>query len=120
MEDFANFLPGIVAMVIGLIFGLIIYVYTSYSLMVMAQKTGTEGGWMAWVPIANMYLMCNIAQKPAWWLLIMLLVPIANAVFTILVWMAIAERLGKPSWIVILGVFVPPVGILLPGYLAFF
>lgn len=40
------------------------YVYFSYSLQVIADKTNTEDSWMAWVPIVNLYLLCRISGKP--------------------------------------------------------
>lgn len=42
------------------------YVYFSYSLQVIADKTNTEDSWMAWVSIVNLYLLCRISGKPGW------------------------------------------------------
>jgi hypothetical protein len=72
---------------------------------------------MAWIPIVSIILMLNIAQKPLWWIILML-IPLVNIVIAIVVWMAIAEARGKPSWWGIL-LIVPVVGIIVPGYLAF-
>lgn len=108
---------------LGWLFGLYIflmilfYVYMAISLQVIAKKTNTENGWMAWIPIANFFLMINIAKKPLWWF-ILLLIPLVNLIIGILLWMAIAERRGKPNWVGIL-LIVPVVGICIPGYLAF-
>lgn len=93
------------------------YIYFSYSLMVIARKTSTENEWMAWIPIINIILMLNIAQKPVWWILLCL-IPLVNIVILVLVWMAIAERRGKPNWWGIM-MIVPIVNIIVPGYLAF-
>ncbi|MCX6737387.1 MAG: zinc ribbon domain-containing protein [Candidatus Parcubacteria bacterium] len=100
------------------VLGLLGYIYLAVSLQVLAKKTGTENGWMAWIPIADIFLMINIAKKPLWWF-ILLLIPIVNIVIGIILWMAIAERRGKEGWIGIL-LIVPIVGIAVPGYLAFF
>jgi hypothetical protein len=86
-------------------------------LQTIAKKTNTENAWLAWIPIVNIILMLNIAKKPLWWI-ILLLVPLVNIVIMIVVWMAIAEARGKPSWWGIL-MIVPLVGIIVPGYLAF-
>jgi len=102
---------------IGLIFYLAIYVYVAYSLMVIANKTNTENSWLAWIPIANLYLMCKIAGKPGWWT-ILFLIPLVNIVISIIVWMKIADMRGKPSWLGILWIF-PPLGLIVVGYLAF-
>lgn len=106
MNDFFSF-----------IFFVIIYVYVAYSLKVIAEKTNTENSWYAWVPFLNIYLMCKIAGKPGWWL-ILFFIPLVNIVIFIIVGMKIAEARGKPGWIGILWV-VPVVGLIVPGYLAF-
>lgn len=96
---------------------LAIYVYVAYSLQVIADKTNTEDSWLAWIPIANIYLICKIAGKPGWWL-ILFLIPLVNIVIGIIVFMKIAELRGKPGWVGILWI-LPVVGLIIPGYLAF-
>jgi len=49
-----------------LIIGLALYVYSSWALMTIAKKTDTPNAWLAWIPIANLYLMTQVAQIP-WW-----------------------------------------------------
>lgn len=95
----------------------IFYVYIAYSLQVIADKTNTENSWFAWVPILNLYLMCKIADKPGWWL-ILFFIPLVNIVIFIIVGMAIAQKRGKPSWLGIVWI-IPVVGLIVPGYLAF-
>lgn len=99
-----------------LIFALAMYVYVALALQTIAQKTNTENGWWAWIPIINIVLMLNIAKKPVWWI-ILCLIPIVNIVIIVIVWMAIAEARGKPSWWGILFI-VPAVQLIVPGYLA--
>lgn len=101
-----------------IIFWILAYAYFALCLQVIAKKTGTPNEWMAWIPIANIFLMVNVAKKPLWWILL-LLIPLVNIVIAILLWMAIAEQRGKENWIGIL-IIVPVVGIAVPGYLAFF
>ncbi len=96
---------------------LIIYVYMSLCLMMIAKKTNTPNAWLAWIPIANIYLMCKIAGKPGWWLILML-IPLVNIIIMIIVWMGIAKARNKPDWIGIL-MIVPLVNLIIPGYLAF-
>lgn len=92
------------------------YIYFSLALMTIAKKTGTENGWFAWIPILNVILMLSIAKKPIWWI-ILFLIPLANIVVAILVWMGVAEARNKPNWWGIL-MIVPIVNIIVPGYLA--
>jgi hypothetical protein len=103
--------------VFGGIIGIAVYVYIAYSLMVIADKTSTENSWMAWIPILNLYLLCKIARKPGWWI-ILFLIPLVNIVIFIIVCMKIAELRGKPGWVGIIWV-IPGIGLIVPGYLAF-
>jgi hypothetical protein len=92
------------------------YIYVALALQTIANKTNTENAWLAWIPIVNIILMCNIARKPVWWI-ILCLIPLVNLVIFIILWMGIAEARNKPSWWGIL-LIVPVVGIIVPGYLA--
>lgn len=103
-------------MLFAVVIGLAVYVYYSLALQTIAKKTNTENAWLAWIPIINIILMLNIAQKPLWWI-ILCLIPLVNIVIMIIVWMAIAEARNKPSWWGIL-LIVPLVNIIVPGYLA--
>jgi hypothetical protein len=94
----------------------IAYVYMALALQAIAQKTNTANGWLAWIPIANLILMLNIAKKPVWWI-ILFLIPLVNIVMVILVWMGIAEARGKPSWWGVLSI-VPVANLVVPAYLA--
>ncbi len=107
---------GIGLIMVFLIIGAAAYVYMSLALQTIADKTKTENSWLAWIPIANLVLMLNIAKKPMWWL-ILFLVPIVNIVIAIMVWMAVAEARGKPSWWGILAI-VPVANLIVPGVLA--
>ena len=107
------------AMMFGTTFFLfiaVIYVYMALTLMTIATKTNTPNGWLAWIPIANLFLMFNIAGKPAWWF-VLCLIPLVNIVIFIIIWMAIAEARHKPNWWGIL-MIVPVVGLIVPAYLA--
>jgi len=92
------------------------YVYVALALSTIATKTNTENPWLAWIPIANVVLMLNIAKKPVWWI-ILFLIPFVSIVIAIIVWMGVAEARGKPNWWGIL-LIVPVAGLIVPGYLA--
>jgi len=118
-DDTPKALPAVLgAGLIGFIFicFLAVYVYMALALQTIAQKTNTENGWLAWIPIANIILMLTIAKKPIWWI-VLFLIPLVSIVMAILVWMAIAEERNKPSWWGIM-VIVPVMNLIMPGYLA--
>jgi hypothetical protein len=95
---------------------LVAYVYHALALQTIATKTNTENGWLAWIPIANLILMLNIARKPIWWI-ILFFIPLVGFVMLVLVWMGIAEARNKPNWWGIL-IIVPVANVIVPGYLA--
>lgn len=97
--------------------GILLYIYSAICLQAIAKKTDTKNGWMAWIPIANLFLMVQIAQKPLWWI-ILFLVPIVNIVIVIIIWMEIAGRRGREKWVGAL-IIAPVIGIGIPAYLAF-
>jgi hypothetical protein len=51
-------------------------------------------GWAAIVPIYNMIVMLQIANKPIWWI-ILFFIPIVNIVIAILVAIEIAKRFNQ-------------------------
>ncbi len=106
------------------IFGLVmflfcaaIYIYMAICLIKIAKKTGTAHAWFAWIPILNIILMINAAKKPMWWI-IMFFIPFVNIIFSILIWMGLAEAVKKPGWLGILTI-IPIVNLIIIGYLAF-
>lgn len=103
-------------LICALLIGLAAYVYIALAVQTIAEKTNTENSWLAWIPIANLILLLNIARKPIWWI-ILFLIPLVNIIIVIVVWMGVAEARNKPSWWGIL-MIVPLVSIIVPGYLA--
>jgi len=93
------------------------YAYISLSIQMIANKTGTDNSWMAWIPILNIWLLCEVGGKPGWWVLLML-IPLVNIVITIMLWSAVSEARGKASWLGVL-MLLPFVNLIVPGYLAF-
>lgn len=57
------------------------------------EKAG-HPGWAAIVPLYNVYILLQIAGKPAWWL-VLFIIPVVNFIVAIIVALAIAERFGK-------------------------
>lgn len=92
------------------------YIFFAVTLMVIAKRTRTPGAGMAWIPIANLFLMCRIARRPGWWAL-MCFVPILNLLFFAMLWMGIAEACGKSIFTGLFAI-VPLVGLIVPAYLA--
>lgn len=106
----------------------VLYVYSAICLQMIAKKTGAENGWMAWIPVANLFLMCNIGYVRYIWLLLLLagfvpligslLGPICDLLLFGFIWYKIALARGKQGWIGAVTV-IPVVGFFTMGYLAF-
>ena len=107
-----------------LLVALVVYVYVSYSLMTIARKTKTELPWLAWIPIANLYLVTQIAKVPWWTFLIALFagfIPfgaIVTAGMSMWWWWQISERMSRPGWLGILFI-IPIVNLVVIGILAY-
>jgi hypothetical protein len=97
--------------------GVVLYIYFAVTLMMIARKTNTPGAELAWIPILNLYLMCKIGRRPAWWMLLCF-VPFVNLFALAMIWMSIAETSGKPVWTGALAI-IPFAGLVVPAYLAF-
>lgn len=114
---------GIIAIVVFIIF-VIFYIYHSICLQFIAKKTGQEYPWMAWIPVANLFLMCKIAGISYWWLLAILVsfIPflgiLISLAFTAFIWYKIAIARNKPGWIGALNC-LPLINLVVLGYLAF-
>lgn len=103
---------------------ILVYVYTSFALMTLAKRLKTENAWLAWIPLANVYLITQIAKKEWWWTLIMIfagVVPFIGWLFsvgaTIYMYYLIAERRKYPGWSAIL-MIIPFVNLIYLGFLA--
>ena len=69
------------------------------------QKAG-KPGWACIVPIYNLIVLCDIIEKPRWWVWLMIL-PYVNIVFLIWAWNRLALRFGKSVGFTIGMFFLP-------------
>jgi hypothetical protein len=85
-----------------------IYVYLAFVWMAISRKLGYDKPWLAWIPIANVFLLPILSKKHWVWGLL-LFVPIVNIVFGIIWTWTIFERRNYPGWLslITLLVFVP-------------
>lgn len=57
------------------------------------SKAG-QPGWASLIPIYNLYIMCKIAGRPGWWVLLML-IPLVNVIIAIILLVDISKSFGK-------------------------
>ena len=87
---------GAAAGAFGLVFMLVwlaIAVLVIAGLWKVFTKAG-KPGWAAIVPIYNVIVILQIAGKPIWWI-ILLLIPLVNFIVGILVALGVARNFGK-------------------------
>ncbi len=81
---------------IGLIV-LVVYLAIIVAIIAGIWKVFTKAGkpgWAAIVPIYNLIVLLEIAGKPLWWIILML-IPLVNLVVAIIVGIEIAKKFGK-------------------------
>ncbi|MFA6002219.1 MAG: DUF5684 domain-containing protein [Thermoleophilia bacterium] len=113
MDSFNEFVasgPGIAG-------SLVMYVFLAFCLMTIANKLGTPRSWLAFIPIANVYLMCKMVGYSGV-LVLLAFVPFVNFVFLIVLWWKIAEARDRTGWLGIL-MLVPIANVIVPILLAF-
>ncbi|MEM9997707.1 MAG: DUF5684 domain-containing protein [Bacteroidota bacterium] len=69
------------------------------------EKAGYEG-WFALIPVLNLFVLIQIAEKPDWWIALYFF-PLVNLFVGAAVAMAVAERFGR-STLFGLGLFLAP------------
>ncbi|MFA6570010.1 MAG: DUF5684 domain-containing protein [Bacteroidota bacterium] len=80
---------GIVMIIVYLLLA-VIMIASLWKIFVKAGKPG----WAAIVPIYNLIIMLEIVGKPIWWI-ILFLIPFANLIVAILIYIELAKKFGK-------------------------
>lgn len=93
---------------LGLLIFLAIIVLLIAALWKAFQKAG-QPGWACIVPIYNMIIMCKMAGKPAWWVLLMF-IPIVSIVIAIMLNNEISKRFGFGIGMTLLLTLLPIIG----------
>ncbi|MEK6890827.1 MAG: hypothetical protein AABX03_01690 [Nanoarchaeota archaeon] len=61
---------GIAFMLLVFAIAIILYVIKALALMRIAKRTKTKNSWLAWIPIADFYLLTQTARQSGWWTLL--------------------------------------------------
>jgi hypothetical protein len=81
------------------IFMIIVYlaivVFIIASVWKVFEKAG-KPGWAAIIPIYNVIVLLEIAKRPVWWL-VLLLIPLVNLVIPFIVHIDLAKQFGKSA-----------------------
>ncbi len=117
-------------LVFFIVFFIAIYIYVALTLMKTAQKLKTKNPWLAWIPVANLYLMSQMAGMH-WWPVLLLIsgfIPFVGwigavvlMVYTIIWQYHICEKRKRPGWwaiLTLIPVFGPLWNLIMWGILA--
>ncbi len=83
---------GIGAAIFGLVY-LAIIISAIAAMWKVFVKAG-QPGWAAIVPLYNIYVMTQIAGRPAWWI-VLFFIPVVSIVAAIILYVDIAKAFGK-------------------------
>ncbi|MEG2219710.1 MAG: DUF5684 domain-containing protein [Muribaculaceae bacterium] len=72
---------------------------------IIYEKAG-KPGWASIIPFYNCVVMLKIVGKPTWWL-ILLFIPVVNAVISIIISLRLATSFGKGTGFAIGLIFLP-------------
>ncbi len=75
------------------VIGLLIAVIGIVSMWIIFTKAGRPG-WASIIPFYNLYVLCKVAGKSGWWMLL-LLIPLVNLVAWIILSIDLAKNFGK-------------------------
>lgn len=102
-------IAAVVVFIITLLFFTAIYIYTSWAMYTISKKLKYKKAWLAWIPVANLFLL-PILAKWKWGYGFLLLIPVANLVFAIIWTWEIYKRRGYSGALAIVKAFyvVPP------------
>jgi len=83
----------------GMVGGIFALVYLAVIILAIAGfwKTFTKAGKPGWgilIPIYNLILLLEIAGKPIWWIILML-IPLVQIVIFIIIGIEVAKKFGK-------------------------
>ena len=73
----------------------------------MIYKKAGQPGWAAIIPIYNIVVMLRVIKFEWWHILIMIFVPFASLVYSIIIPIKLAKVFGKSTGFAVLAVFLP-------------
>jgi uncharacterized membrane protein YhaH (DUF805 family) len=113
----AGALFGLGMVMFLILIGLAFYVFACFCYKRICEKCGVTPGVLIWIPIVHFIPLLQVVKMPVWTILL-LLVPLVNLVFVIVVFAKLSIARGKSGWLVIM-CFIPLINFLFLPYLAF-
>ena len=108
MPDLAALGAGMVVFMIAIV---VVIIAANWKIFTKAGQPG----WACIVPIYNLFILCKIAGKPGWWLILCIL-PYIGIVFQIIVLACVAKNFGKGVGFILGLIFLTPIFLLVLGF----
>ncbi|MCA9485308.1 MAG: hypothetical protein KC506_00515 [Nanoarchaeota archaeon] len=114
-----------IGIMLAVLFVIALYVYTSYTWMIIARKLKYKREWLAWIPVASWAMMLQLGGFHWAWIFLVL-IPILGWI-TLLVLLIIAtwrifEKRSYPGWLS-LSMIIPKIGgilyLIIIGFVAY-
>lgn len=87
--------------VIGLYLWIMFFIFFGVMALLqyrVAHKTGnSDTAWWAFIPILNTILLIQMARKPMWWV-VLLMIPVVNMVVFFILWIQTAKNAGSSAF----------------------
>lgn len=96
---------------LGMVFALVV---SAVGMMKVMARAG-EPSWAAFVPLYNFVILLKIANRPSWWVVLML-IPVVNLVTMFLMWRDLSARFGRGPGFAIGLLLMPPLFLLVLGF----
>jgi len=103
-------------MIFAIVIGLAAYVFGALAWMKIGNSLRYEYSWLAWIPVANMFMIAILGDLPVWLPIVLIVgyfIPFVNIlagigwlVVMIYATLNIARKLGKPEWYCV-GIVIP-------------
>lgn len=112
--DSAGSVAGLAFAGVIWLFDLVIIVLMLIGMWKLYAKAG-KPGWASIVPIYNAVVMCEIAGRPTWWV-VLLFIPFVNFIIMILLTIDFVKAYGKGTGFAVLAVLLPFVAYLIMAF----
>lgn len=118
LQDDGGFLAGLVGSTILIVISMLAILAILFVIAGWWKvfDKAAQPGWMAIIPILNLYILLKIAGKPGWWL-ILYLIPLVQIIVNVIVAIDLGKTFNKDTLYSILLLFLfAPLGYILLGF----
>jgi hypothetical protein len=101
----------------NLLWSLVIYLVYTLPLFLIAWKSEHPLSWLAFVPLANLWLMCDMTDLSLAYAFLIFIPFVGGLIFQAIVWWNLSENTNKPGWLGLLMV-IPFINLIVGYYIA--